>query len=134
MGQDAGCVRAGTVRRRQRDRLAQGLGTDFLTDLGFTIPTSLDKFVDEQVAQAEISAEDVGVLNDAEVLVWATDVDGDGADIQQDKILGKLDAVKEGRSVYSGRDAGVGDLLQLDPEPAVRARRLVPELEKVLPG
>jgi iron complex transport system substrate-binding protein len=112
----------------------QGLGTDFLTDLGFTIPTSLNEFVDDQVAQAQISAEDVGVLNDAEVLVWASDVDGDGADIQQDKILGKLDAVKEGRSVYAGEMLSsaiyFGSVLSL---PYV-LDRLVPELEKVLPS
>ena len=100
----------------------EGLGTGFLTDLGFTIPKSFAKFVDDQVAQAQIPAKDTGVLNDAEVLVWATDVAGDGADIQQDKVLGKLDAVKEGRSVYTGDDAGLGDLLQHDPESPVRAR------------
>ena len=79
-----------------------GLGTGFLTDLGFTIPKSFAKFVDDEVAQAQISAKDVGVLNDAEVLVWGTDVAGDGVDIQQDKILGKLDAVKEERRSSPG--------------------------------
>ena len=105
VGRDDGRVRAGTVRRRQRDRLARGTGHRLPHRSRLHDPDRRStKFVDDQVAQAQISAEDVGVLNDAEVLVWATDVAGDGADIQQDKILGKLDAVKEGRSVYSGEE------------------------------
>ena len=112
----------------------EGLGTGFLTDLGFTIPESFSKFVDDQVAQAQIPAEDVGVLNDAEVLVWATDVAGDGADIQQDKILGKLDAVKEGRSVYTGRELASAIYFSTILSLPYVLDRLVPELEKVLPG
>ena len=111
-----------------------GLGTGFLTDLGFTIPPSIDKFVDDQVAQAQISAEDVGVLNDAQVLVWATDVAGDGADIQQDKILGKLDAVKEGRSVYTGEELASAIYFSTILSLPYVLDRLVPELEHVLPG
>ena len=90
--------------------------------------------MDDQVAQAQIPAEDTGVLNDAEVLVWATDVDGDGADIQQDKILGKLDAVKEGRSVYTGDELTSAIYFSTILSLPYVLDRLVPELEKVLPG
>ena len=112
----------------------EGLGTGFLTDLGFTIPKSFAKFVDDQVAQAQIPAKDTGVLNDAEVLVWATDVAGDGADIQQDKVLGKLDAVKEGRSVYTGDELASAIYFSTILSLPYVLDRLVPELEKVLPG
>ena len=111
-----------------------GLGTGFLTDLGFTIPKSFAKFVDDEVAQAQISAKDVGVLNDAEVLVWGTDVAGDGVDIQQDKILGKLDAVKEGRSVFTGDELASAIYFSTILSLPYVLDRLVPELEKVLPG
>jgi iron complex transport system substrate-binding protein len=110
------------------------LGTDFLTDLGFTIPESINKFVGEEVAQAEIPAEDTDVLNDAKVLIWGTETDGDGADVENDKVLGKLDAVKEGRSIYTGElltsAIYFGTILSL---PYV-LDHLVPELERVLPG
>lgn len=111
-----------------------GLGTDFLTDLGFTIPESIDEFVGEEVAQAEISAEDVGVLDDADVLVWGTESDSDGPDIRADKVLGKLAAVQEGRSIFTGEvlTAAIyfGSILSL---PYV-LDRLVPELERVFPS
>ncbi|HEY5979306.1 MAG TPA: ABC transporter substrate-binding protein [Microlunatus sp.] len=111
-----------------------GLGTSFLTDLGFTIPESFSKFVDDQVAQAQIPAEDTGVLNDAKVLVWTTDVAGDGVDIQQDEVLGKLDAVKEGRSVYTGDELASAIYFSTILSLPYVLDRLVPELEKVLPG
>lgn len=111
-----------------------GLGTGFLTDLGFTIPKSFEKFVDDEVAQAQIPAKDTGVLNDAEVLVWATDVAGDGTDLQQDKVLGKLDAVKEGRSVYTGDELASAIYFSTILSLPYVLDRLVPELEKVFPG
>ena len=111
-----------------------GLGTGFLTDLGFTIPKSIDEFVGEGQAQAEIPAEDTGVLNDAKVLIWGGETETDGSDIEKDKVLGKLTAVKEGRSVYAddllSSAIYFGSILSL---PYV-LDRLVPELEKVLPG
>lgn len=111
-----------------------GLGTDFLTDLGFVIPASFDKFVSKDVAQAQIPGKNATVLNDAKVLVWSTDVEGDGTDIQRDKILGTLDAVKDGRSIYTGElltsAIYFNSILSL---PFV-LDQLVPQLEKVLPG
>ena len=111
-----------------------GLGTDFLTDLGFTIPESIDKFVGEQVAQAEIPAEDTGVLNDAKVLIWASEQDGDGSDIVNDKVLGTLEAVKQGRSIYTGEMLTSAIYFSTILSLPYVLDRLVPELEKVLPA
>ena len=47
-----------------------GLSTEFLTDLGFTIPAELDDFEPEG-GQAYIPLEQLGVLDDADVLLWA---------------------------------------------------------------
>jgi iron complex transport system substrate-binding protein len=48
-----------------------GLNTDFLTDLGFSITAGLEEFSPEEGVQAEISAENIGLL-DADVIVFAT--------------------------------------------------------------
>jgi iron complex transport system substrate-binding protein len=110
-----------------------GLGTGFLTDLGFTIPSSIDKFVSEGQAQAEIPAKDATVLNDAKVLIWGDETE-DGSAIRGDKVLGKLTAVEEGRSVYADElltsAIYFGSILSL---PYV-LDTLVPELERILPA
>ncbi len=111
-----------------------GLGTDFLTDLGFTIPESLNQYVGDEVAQAEIPGADASVLNDAELLVWGTDTAGDGADIQKDKILGKLDAVKEGRSLYVGEPLTSAIYFSSILSLPYVLDELVPQLEQVLPA
>ena len=68
------------------------------------------------------------------MLVWSADVDGDGTDIQQDKILGKLEAVKEGRSVYTGELLTSAIYFSTILSLPYVLDRLVPELEKVYPG
>ncbi|GAA4551224.1 iron-siderophore ABC transporter substrate-binding protein [Pseudonocardia xishanensis] len=51
-----------------------GLSTDFLTDLGFTVPADIDRFAPEgDTQQAYIPIESLGVLNSATVLLWATE-------------------------------------------------------------
>jgi iron complex transport system substrate-binding protein len=77
-----------------------GLSTDFLTDLGFTITPGLEPYAPEESAQAEISAENVDLL-EADVVVWATE-----SQEQLDELLGfgtvaNLPAVAENRSVYT---------------------------------
>jgi iron complex transport system substrate-binding protein len=111
-----------------------GLGTNFLTDLGFTVPKSFEKFVDKTVAQAQIPAEDAAVLDDATVLVWSTDTEDDGADIQADKVLGPLTAVKDGRSVYTGDMLASAIYFSSILSLPYVIDHLVPKLEKVFPG
>jgi iron complex transport system substrate-binding protein len=111
-----------------------GLGTNFLTDLGFTVPKSFEKFVDKTVAQAQIPAEDAAVLDDATVLVRSTDTEDDGADIQADKVLGPLTAVKDGRSVYTGDMLASAIYFSSILSLPYVIDHLVPKLEKVFPG
>ena len=110
-----------------------GLGTDFLTDLGFTIPASLTKYVSADVAQAEIPGKNASVLNDAKLLVWGTDTT-DGSEIQQDKILKKLDAVKDGRSVFTGEPLTSAIYFNSILSLPYVLDELVPQLEQVLPA
>lgn len=111
-----------------------GLNTGFLTDLGFTIPKSLNKFVGEEVAQAEIPGKDATVLNDAKVLIWGTDTVEDGADIQKDKILGKLDAVKDGRSIYTGDELASAIYFSTILSLPYVLDTMLPQLEQILPA
>ena len=77
-----------------------GLSTDFLTDLGFTMTTGLEDYAPEEGAQAEISAENVGLI-DADVVVFATE-DGEMFDeLQGFGTISTLPAVAENRSVYT---------------------------------
>lgn len=111
-----------------------GLNTDFLTDLGFTIPTSLNEFVGDELAQAEIPAEDASVLDDAKVLVWGTDAPSDGADIEADPVLGALAAVKEGRSIYTGELLTSALYFNTILSMPYVLDTLVAELERILPA
>ena len=111
-----------------------GLSSDFLTDLGFVIPESLSKFVDDEVAQAQIPAEDTKVLNDAKILVWGNEGAEDEADIRADKVLSQLDAMKAGRVVFTGDMVTsaiyFGSVLSI---PYV-LDALIPKLDEVVPA
>lgn len=77
-----------------------GLNTDFLTDLGFTITPGLEKYSPEAGSQAVISAENVHLL-EADVLVFATEDQKTFDELQKFATIGDLPAVKEGRAVYT---------------------------------
>ena len=77
-----------------------GLSTDFLTDLGFTMTTGLEEYAPEEGAQAEISAENVGLI-DADVVVFATEDPEMFDELQGFGTLSTLPAVAENRSVYT---------------------------------
>ena len=111
-----------------------GLSSDFLGDLGFVIPKSLNKFVDKDVAQAQIPAKDTKVLNDATILVWGTEDEEDAASIRKDKVLSKLDAMKAGRAIFTGGMVTTaiyfGSILSI---PYV-LDALIPKLNEVVPS
>jgi iron complex transport system substrate-binding protein len=80
----------------------EGLSTDFLTDLGFTIPPVLDDFVrDAEGSQAFIPLEQLSVLDDADVLLWATEHEGDRAALEEVGVYNALEEVEEGRQVFT---------------------------------
>ncbi len=69
-----------------------GLSTDFLTDLGFTMTTGFEEYAPEEGSQAEISAENVGLI-DADVIVFATEDQKMFDGLQEFGTVGSLDAV-----------------------------------------
>jgi iron complex transport system substrate-binding protein len=86
----------------------EGLSTDFLTDLGFTIPDGLDRFVrDEAGSQAYIPLEQLSVLDAADVLLWGTEGPGDREELEKVDVYQSLEEVEEGRLVFTdGLTAG----------------------------
>jgi len=80
----------------------KGLGTEFLTDLGFEIPAELDQYVPAEGGQALIPTERIEVLNTADYLVWATEKDEDETELAKVPGFANLTAVKNGKSVYTG--------------------------------
>lgn len=78
-----------------------GLGTEFLTDLGLRIPADIDPFIREG-EQAFIPTEQITVLNSADVLIWGTEADQDRVELEKVPGFTDLTAVADGRSIYTG--------------------------------
>jgi iron complex transport system substrate-binding protein len=77
----------------------KGLSTDFLTDLGFDIPSELDAFATE--GQAYIPLEQLSILDAGDVLLWATEAPTDRTALEQQPLYNALAAVKDGRLVFT---------------------------------
>jgi iron complex transport system substrate-binding protein len=77
-----------------------GLGTEFLTYLGFTINPRLKEIETPRGEQVGISAERFDVA-DADVMVFATEKAGDIDALEKIPTFGKLGAVKEHRAVFT---------------------------------
>jgi iron complex transport system substrate-binding protein len=80
-----------------------GWRTDFLTQLGFAIPNTIDEFkVDHR---AFIPRDKMApVLDSADVLIWTTESDADQAALQQDPSVQQLVATTRGHNVFTGKD------------------------------
>jgi iron complex transport system substrate-binding protein len=77
-----------------------GLSTDVLTDLGFAITPGLEDHAPEVGVQAEISAENVDLI-EAGVVVFATESQEQFDELQGWATISLLPAVTEGRAVYT---------------------------------
>lgn len=78
-----------------------GLSTQFLTDLGFVIPDVLDDFTEDGVSQAYIPLEQLSVLDEADVLLWATEGPGDREALEDEPLYQALVPVQEGHLVFT---------------------------------
>ena len=110
-----------------------GLSTDFLTDLGFTMTTGLEEYAAEEGAQAQISAENVGLI-DADVIVFATEDEKMFDSLQEFGTIGSLDAVTGNRAVYT--DDILAGAIYFDSPLSLRytLERLTPMLEQATAG
>jgi iron complex transport system substrate-binding protein len=110
-----------------------GLNTDFLTMLGFTINPKLTPLVEREGEQVAVSAERMGVL-EADVIVFATEQPSDVAALKKVPTFDKLGAVAGKRAVYTdGTLAGAMYFISPLSLPYV-LERLVPQLESAVAG
>ena len=110
-----------------------GLGTDFLTDLGFTMTPGLEKYAPDSGSQALISGENVGLI-DADVIVWATEDQDMFDQLQAFSTVPNLSAVSGGHSVYTD-EILAGALYFLTPLSLKYVlAELEPKLERAVAG
>jgi len=110
-----------------------GLGTDFLSELGFSMTQGLEKYASEAGAQAEISAENVNLI-DADVIVFATESADMFDELQRWSTIGNLKAVKENKSIYTDETLA-GAIYFLTPLSQMYVlETLLPQLEKAAAG
>ncbi|HWM11586.1 MAG TPA: ABC transporter substrate-binding protein [Solirubrobacteraceae bacterium] len=111
----------------------EGLGTDFLEMLGFTINPKLTPLVERKGEQVGISPERLGVI-DADVIVFATEKPADVAALKKVPTFDTLKAVSEKRAVYTdGTLAGALYFISPLSLPYV-LERLTPMLEAAVAG
>jgi iron complex transport system substrate-binding protein len=110
-----------------------GLSTDFLTDLGLTMTTGLEEYAPEDGAQAEISAENVSLI-DADVVVFATENRKQFEELQEFGTIAQLPAVAENRAVYT--DETLAGAIYFDTPLSLEYAldRLVPMLDLAVQG
>jgi iron complex transport system substrate-binding protein len=73
-----------------------GWRTDFLTNMGFTIPDTGGGLVPR--------GKMASVLDDADVLIWSTESDDEQAALLADPVVAKLRATVQQRNVFTGKD------------------------------
>jgi iron complex transport system substrate-binding protein len=73
-----------------------GWRTDFLTNMGFTIPDTGGELVPREKMAS--------VLDGADVLIWTTESDDEQAALLADPIVAKLRATIANRNVFTGKD------------------------------
>lgn len=110
-----------------------GLSTDFLTELGFAMTPDLEQYAPSVGSQAEISAENVHLL-EADVVVWATESAEQFDELQAFSTVATLPAVAENRSVYTD-EVLAGAIYFLTPlSQLYLIDRLTPMLEAATAG
>ena len=109
-----------------------GWRTEFLTQMGLTLPEDLQQFaVDDH--RAFIPRDQVpNVLNAADVLIWTTESDADQAALVNDPTVKQLDATTQNRSVFTGKDLSGAIAFSSPLSLPVVAAHLPPMLSKVL--
>lgn len=110
-----------------------GLNTDFLTDLGFTMTPGLEQYAAQEGQQALISGENISLI-DADVIVFATE-DADAVQGLLDfGTLSSLTAVTGGHAVFTDAELA-GAIYFLTPlSQKYVLDQLVPRLEKAVAG
>lgn len=92
----------GTLYQNQVIAALPGWRTDYLTQMGFTIPDSINAFGRPNDSRAFIPLDQVqAALGPADVLVWTTESDADQSALQAQPALQQFPPT---RNVYTGKD------------------------------
>ena len=110
-----------------------GLSTDFLTMLGFTINPKLTPLVKNEGEQVAVSAERLGVL-EADAIVFATEQPTDVDKLRKVPTFNTLPAVAEHRAVYT--DGTLAGAMYFDTPLSLRyvLENLTPQLKAAVAG
>ena len=112
-----------------------GLSTEFLTDLGFTVPAEIDRFAPEgDSTQAYIPIENLGVLNAGRVLIWATEDASARTELEAQPLYRTLTPVQNGNLVFT--DATLAGAIYFSSPLSLPyvLDHLVPRLDAALAG
>lgn len=110
-----------------------GLSTEFLTDLGFTMTPGLEKYAPNSDSQALISAENVGLI-DADVIVFATESADMFEDLMDFSTVSQLSAVSGKRAVYTDEIMAGATYFSTPLSLTYLLDRLTPMLERATAG
>ena len=110
-----------------------GWRTEFLTQLGFTIPDGLSGYTDGDRAVIPLD-KIAGVLDAADVLIWTTESDDEQARLLAEPAIAGLRASSTGRNVFTGRELSAAIAYSSVLSLPVVADTLPPLLAKALDG
>jgi iron complex transport system substrate-binding protein len=94
----------GTLFQDQVAATLPGWRTDFLTQMGFRIPDSVNAFTIDEHRAFIPRDQIVPVLNTADVLIWTTESDADEAGLRADPAFQQLNATAQNRNVFTGKE------------------------------
>ncbi len=110
-----------------------GLGTDFLSMLGFTINPKLTPLIEVQGEQVTVSAERLDVI-DADTIVFACDEPNSVPALKKVPTFDKVPAVAAGRAVYTDPTLAAATYFTSPLSLPYVLEHLTPELAKAVAG
>jgi iron complex transport system substrate-binding protein len=94
----------GTLFQDQVAATLPGWRTDFLTQMGFRIPDSINAFTIDEHRAFIPRDQIVPVLNTADVLIWTTQSEAGEAGLRADPAIQQLNATAQNRNVFTGKE------------------------------
>jgi iron complex transport system substrate-binding protein len=124
-------VVSATFFHDKADVTPPGWRTEFLTQMGFAIPDSVNEFVTQgraQVPRDKLAS----VLDAADVVIWKTENDQEQAALVADPMFMALKSTKANRNVFTGKDLSGAIAFSSVLSYPVVANQLPPMIAKVL--
>lgn len=122
----------GTIWQDSVTATLPGWRTEFLTQMGFRIPDSINAFAKDDHRALVPPEQIVPVLNDADVLIWTTESDADQAALLADPAIQQLNATAQNRNVFTDKDLAGAIAFSSPISLPVVADRLPPMLSSAL--